>query len=448
MPQLDALDNEPFVAAVGWVFEHSPWVAERAWPRRPFASVDALHAAMAGIVARATREEQLALLRAHPDLGARARMSDASTGEQAGAGLDRLTAARVRAAAAAQRGLSREVRLPVPLRGEGQHASTTSSGAGARAWQASPTTEFPRSAAAGLPHRAIPAGATRRYRCDQFASGWKRNYYGKGDVIVYRLQPRRADAGRHRVPCSAPTSCMLIYGDAFWPTYTTGDNTGLVATDSMKNFIQRETLNFPGDDLESYCRFLAAKFLEPIRRWKACRCPPPRFPTRGAGDGNAAFAPAGPERATARIELRRTQSSMETVEARSGIAASGCCAWAAAPFTASCATSTPRCPTSTTGRCTCGSTLDWLYTDSAAAYSDGAVTAQVRAARASDVFQAFESGSIQQIIYQIGNKILAEIPSIAEVNLEADNRTWDTVAERGERSASTPMRVRRTAASA
>ena len=39
---------------------------------------------------------------------------------------------------------------------------------------------------------------------------------------------------------------MLLYGDAFWPTYTTGDNTGLIATDSMKNFIQRETLNFHG----------------------------------------------------------------------------------------------------------------------------------------------------------------------------------------------------------
>ena len=43
---------------------------------------------------------------------------------------------------------------------------------------------------------------------------------------------------------------MLVYGDAFWPTYTTGDNTGLVATDSMKNFIHRETVEFSGDDLD------------------------------------------------------------------------------------------------------------------------------------------------------------------------------------------------------
>lgn len=94
MLTLDALngsDRAAFVAAIGWVFEHSPWVAERAWDRRPFASVDALHAIMSDSVAGASTAEQLELLRAHPDLGSRARMTDASQGEQAGAGLDRLS---------------------------------------------------------------------------------------------------------------------------------------------------------------------------------------------------------------------------------------------------------------------------------------------------------------------------------------------------------------------
>ncbi len=90
--QLNASDRDAFVAAVGWVFEHSPWVAERAWSRRPFASKDDLHADMVAVMMAASHDEQLALLRAHPDLGSRARMSDASVGEQAGAGLDRLSA--------------------------------------------------------------------------------------------------------------------------------------------------------------------------------------------------------------------------------------------------------------------------------------------------------------------------------------------------------------------
>jgi 2-oxo-4-hydroxy-4-carboxy-5-ureidoimidazoline decarboxylase len=89
--ELNLLDRSGFVEAVGWIFEHSPWVAERAFDARPFAGLDALHAAMTKQVEEATFAERLALLKAHPDLGARARLSAASTEEQAGAGLDSLT---------------------------------------------------------------------------------------------------------------------------------------------------------------------------------------------------------------------------------------------------------------------------------------------------------------------------------------------------------------------
>jgi len=88
---LNILNREEFVAALGWIFEDSPWVADRTWRARPFATVDALHTAMITELARATRDEQHALLCAHPDLGTRARISPASTDEQAGAGLDQLT---------------------------------------------------------------------------------------------------------------------------------------------------------------------------------------------------------------------------------------------------------------------------------------------------------------------------------------------------------------------
>ena len=89
--EVNRMDRESFVAAFGWIFEDSPWVAERAWPQRPFAGGDALHQAMVEQVAGARAKSRLALIRAHPDLGTRARMSRASTGEQAGAGLDHLT---------------------------------------------------------------------------------------------------------------------------------------------------------------------------------------------------------------------------------------------------------------------------------------------------------------------------------------------------------------------
>jgi OHCU decarboxylase len=93
LSELNSCDRPGFIAAIGWVFERSPWVAERAWARRPFRTIDELHVAMRDEVTTADASEQLALLRAHPDLGARAKMSSASASEQAGAGLDSLTAA-------------------------------------------------------------------------------------------------------------------------------------------------------------------------------------------------------------------------------------------------------------------------------------------------------------------------------------------------------------------
>jgi 2-oxo-4-hydroxy-4-carboxy-5-ureidoimidazoline decarboxylase len=84
-------DRETFVELLGSVYEHSPWVAERAWPDRPFESVDDLHGTMKHVVEDATRERRLELLRAHPDLGERTEMTDASVEEQASAGLDQLT---------------------------------------------------------------------------------------------------------------------------------------------------------------------------------------------------------------------------------------------------------------------------------------------------------------------------------------------------------------------
>jgi len=69
--EANALSPERFAEVFGGVFEHSPWVAERVAPRRPFATMAALHDAMMREVRSATIEEQLALLRAHPELAGR-----------------------------------------------------------------------------------------------------------------------------------------------------------------------------------------------------------------------------------------------------------------------------------------------------------------------------------------------------------------------------------------
>lgn len=253
---------------------------------------------------------------------------------------------------------------------------------------------------------------------EQFASGWKRNYYGKGDVIVYRLD---------RTPGSVfgASVTMLLYGEAFWPTYTTGDNTGLIATDSMKNFIQRETLNYPGCDLEDYCRFLAAKFIGIYRQVEGVQVTAVEIPYGALERG--AFAPSGPERAMARIELNRAGM----VEIASGIRGFRLLRLGGSAFHGFVRDEYTTLPDIKNRPLHMWLDLEWLYTAQAAAFSGGTVAGAVRRI-VREVFQGFESGSIQQIIYQAGTKILEEIPAIAEVHLEANNRTWDTVAERGE----------------
>lgn len=91
LADLNQMNQTAFVGALGAVFEETPAIAERAWLHRPFADVTDLHQRMVAVVNAMTPAEQLALIRAHPDLGSRAQMADASVKEQAGAGLDRLT---------------------------------------------------------------------------------------------------------------------------------------------------------------------------------------------------------------------------------------------------------------------------------------------------------------------------------------------------------------------
>lgn len=91
LSELNQMNQDDFVAALGWVFEDSPWVAQKAWARKPFADVLSLHQSMVNVVREASDAEKLALVCAHPDLGAKAKMAEASVKEQAGVGLDRLT---------------------------------------------------------------------------------------------------------------------------------------------------------------------------------------------------------------------------------------------------------------------------------------------------------------------------------------------------------------------
>jgi OHCU decarboxylase len=95
MAELNALDTEEFVRVVGLVFEGSPWIARETSVRRPFRGIDDLKTSLCDTVRSAPEEKKLALIRAHPDLAGQAAragtLTTESTGEQAAAGLNKLT---------------------------------------------------------------------------------------------------------------------------------------------------------------------------------------------------------------------------------------------------------------------------------------------------------------------------------------------------------------------
>jgi 2-oxo-4-hydroxy-4-carboxy-5-ureidoimidazoline decarboxylase len=94
LAELNAADRAAFVAALGPLFEHSPWVAEEAFGGGPFGGLPDLQAKLGAAMRAASRPRRLALIRAHPDLADRlTRLTAASQGEQASAGLDRLSPA-------------------------------------------------------------------------------------------------------------------------------------------------------------------------------------------------------------------------------------------------------------------------------------------------------------------------------------------------------------------
>ena len=95
LTELNTLDRAGFTTALGHLFEHSPWVAEETWPKRPFADAAQLHTALCATMRTAPIARQRMLVGAHPDLAGRLaqqqQLTLESTREQASAGLNRLS---------------------------------------------------------------------------------------------------------------------------------------------------------------------------------------------------------------------------------------------------------------------------------------------------------------------------------------------------------------------
>lgn len=116
LAEINALDRSAFVALLGHLFEHSPWIADETWPRRPFREASHLHAELCATMRGASRDRQFALVAAHPDLAGRLaqqnQLTAESTREQAGAGLTQLSASELAAFEKLNRSYRARFRFP------------------------------------------------------------------------------------------------------------------------------------------------------------------------------------------------------------------------------------------------------------------------------------------------------------------------------------------------
>ena len=90
LTQLNRMDRVAFTQVLGSIFEHTPAIANQAWEKLPFLDLKQLHEAMVGVVDSMSQSEKMLLIGAHPSLGDRVKMAEASVLEQSSIGLDRL----------------------------------------------------------------------------------------------------------------------------------------------------------------------------------------------------------------------------------------------------------------------------------------------------------------------------------------------------------------------
>src|SRR5829696_4450098 len=282
MHEIEALDRETFVERLGFLFEGSPWIAAEAWDSRPWRTREALHAALLEVVARASQERQLALIQAHPDLVGRAALAGTltpeSTTEQRTAGLDPNELSQEEIAWFRDTNETYQARFGFPFvicARENQKDAITAGlvarlGNDRRTEIETALREIGRIAW----HRLGDVVADDLATPNADATGGNTDYtfdvsYGKHGVSVYRVFatplrdvapiPESSFTGRDNnlLACEVDVE---VFGEEFLPAYTHGDNTMLVATDSMKNFIIQESLAYPGATLEGLLHFLAVGF--------------------------------------------------------------------------------------------------------------------------------------------------------------------------------------------
>ncbi|MCU0493918.1 MAG: urate oxidase [Chloroflexaceae bacterium] len=272
--------------------------------------------------------------------------------------------------------------------------------------------------------------------------------YGKHHVTIYRTYaaplagvkaiPESAFRGRSNTLFALDLDVDVI-GDNFLPAYTEGDNGNVVATDSMKNFVLRETLNYSGATLEGLLAFLGRRFLETYPQMQTLRLTGREQPFAAASvpgnDGFHAsevlFSHQRGDHATALVELVRDDDGVSVSDHQCGLAAMQLIKITGSAFADFVRDGYTTLPEVRDRPLFIYLDMQWRYADARDALGSDAAR-YVPAEQVRDLvqhtFHSFVSMSIQQLVYEMGTRLLGRFPQLTEVSFTGQNRTWDTAA--------------------
>ncbi|HLJ80458.1 MAG TPA: urate oxidase, partial [Ktedonobacterales bacterium] len=277
--------------------------------------------------------------------------------------------------------------------------------------------------------------------------------YGKARVPVYRVNAQPL-TGVAPIPESAFTdrqNTLLVlevdvevFGSNFLPAYTEGDNSSVVATDSMKNFVLRQALEYTGATIEGFLDMLGRRFLESYAQMERLRLTarelpfvPAVVPTGAPGAFAASsvlFSRSHDDYTVATLEFDRDSgdgSAACLIEHRCGRAGMQLLKVTGSSFTHFVRDDFTTLPERSDRPLYIFMDASWTYTD-AADMLDLSRRRYVPAEQMRDlvavVFNEFVSESIQHLVHEMGTRIFARFPQLAEVSFEAQNRTPDPAA--------------------
>ncbi|MCP1189291.1 factor-independent urate hydroxylase [Priestia flexa] len=448
--EVNELPEQTFIGLFQDIYEHSSWIVKKVAPLRPFSSLQEFHHQTIRVIDEASNQRKLDLLQAHPNLGAKIAMTTHSINEQTGAGLTSLTAEEYEHFTNANKTYMNRFGFPFIVAVRGKTKSTIYQSLIDRL-QNDKKTEFTTALAEvyKIAYFRLVDKIKTEERVTMTNQSNRQMYYGKGDVFAYRTYlkplkgvkviPESEFSGRNNIVFGVNVK-VAIGGSQFLSSFIEGDNSLVVATDSMKNFIQRHLGSYDGSTIEGFLKYVAEAFLDKYPQMETVQLTGDEVPFEATNgmvgntltESKLVYKRSRNEYAQAGIKIERTVQGQQITEQYSKLKDLQLIKVEGNSFVGFVRDEYTTLPEDSNRPLFVYLNIGWTYTQPEDAIGDAPLS-YVAAEQVKDiacsVFNETETPSIQNLIYLIGIRVLERFPQLKDVTFESQNHTWDAVVE-------------------